>query len=272
MINKPDLKRILFIDDEPTWLDSAKRVLSEAGYAIETTWGVPGGWERLQNESFDLVLADLKKVGLEEATFRDVAQLQTQRGQRVAVMFPTELTTEKTSAIFELGAHDCIDKPYDTSKLLGLVQEQLVKKVASPASAQESPEKQSASVLIIEDDRDWRERLERYLRQEPCQYQISIADGYDVAAKLLRECDFDLVVLDLRLMDSSENFEGMELLDLLKDKTASVVIVSAYGKVEHVKDGFEIHGISGYIPKQYFDPDEYRQTVRKAIRQQCEDR
>ncbi len=272
MINKPDLKHILFIDDEPTWLDSARRILSEAGHVIETTSSVPDGWELLQNESFDLVLADLKKVGLEEATFRDMTQLQTKRGHRVAVMFPTELTTEKTSTIFELGAHDCIDKPYDTSKLLDLVQEQLAKEVALSAYAQEPLEKRSASILIIEDDRDWSNRLERYLSQEPCQYQIKIADGYDVAAKMLRENNFDLIVLDLRLIDSSENFEGMELLGLLKDKTASVIIVSAYGKVEHVKDGFGIHGISGYIPKQYFDPDEYRQAVRKAIRQQCEER
>lgn len=45
----------------------------------------------------------------------------TKREHYVVVMFPTDLTPDKVGEMFTLGAHDCVDKPYESNKLLELV-------------------------------------------------------------------------------------------------------------------------------------------------------
>jgi DNA-binding NtrC family response regulator len=251
-----NVAHILLIGDELNWLGFAKSVFSQARYAVKTTQDVTSGWELLQDEEFELVLVDLKRVEKEETVFQKAAELQTDRNHRIVVMFPTELTPEKVGAVFKLGAHDCVDKQYDQSGLLAIVQKQLA----------ESP----TAVLIIEDDDDWRKRLVRYLSTEPQQYQIQSIGDYSLATGMLRESDFDVIILDLRLVEDGDNFEGMRLLNLLKDKPVAVIIVSAHGTVEHIRDAFKLYGIYDYMPKQHFDPDRYRQAVQEATRQRGE--
>jgi DNA-binding NtrC family response regulator len=245
--------RILIIADELKWLDFASSVLSEAGYVVTTIQNLEDGWELLKDEQFELALIDLNKVKQEASAFQEAARLQAERGHRVAVMFPTELKTEVVATVFKLGAHDCIDKKYDEPGLLASVQGQLDWK--------------PAAVLIVEDDKDWRKRLAYYLRTEP--YQLELAEDHSSAQKMLTERAFDVVVLDLRLVEEGEDFEGMTLLHQMRKKghEIAVIIVSAYGTVEHVRDAFKNLNICDYIAKQHFSPDEYRQAVQKAVRQ-----
>jgi DNA-binding NtrC family response regulator len=251
MSSEPAVRYILFIDDELKWLNFAQTVLSEAGYAVQSVGSVGEAWKILQNRKFDLALVDLKKVGQEAAIFQEAAKLQTERGHRIVVMFPTAPPPDKYGKIFGLGAHDCVDKPYDRSSLLALAAGQLTQKPA---------------ILIVEDDKDWRKRLVHYL--EPESYQLEVADSFSSALDLIKGNLYDVIVLDLRLIEGGEDFEGMKLLHLLKEQgsSVSVIVISAYGTVEQVKEGFQIYDMCKYISKQRFDRDEYRQAVREAIR------
>jgi len=123
-------------------------------------------------------------------------------------------------------------------------------------------------ILIVEDESDWLRRLKNYLADEP--YSIKIAENFQKAANLLRDHVFDTVLVDLRLRHwKRDNFEGMEILKLI-DKVAeeqgtTAIIVSAYGKAQHVREGFKMHGIVDYIDKKELDPEALRQAVRAAV-------
>jgi DNA-binding response OmpR family regulator len=252
-MHKLDQGRVLIVADEPKWLDFASSVLSEAGYVVTTIQNMGSGWELLKDEQFELALVDLNKIKQETPAFQEAARLQAERGHRVAVMFPTELKTDVVATVFKLGAHDCIDKKYDEPGLLASVRGQLAWK--------------PVAVLIVEDDKDWRKRLTYYLRTEP--YQLEVAEDHSTAQEMLTDRAFDVVILDLRLVEEGEDFEGMALLHQMREKghEIAVIIVSAYGTVDHVRDAFKNLNICDYIAKQHFNPDEYRQAVQKAVRQ-----
>ncbi len=272
MTNERTQKRLLLVDDELRWLNFARQILSEAGYVAHTTPSVKDGWELLQQKPFELILVDLKKVEQEMEIFQKITDLQMQRNQFVVTMFPTELTPRKVSEIFELGAHDCVDKQYDETKFLDLINSQFKNKPATGLSAPAYSAKEPLTILIVEDDADWRGRLSDYLESQP--YQIEVAGKYSAAVQLLQKKHFATIVLDLRLVENSNDFAGMKLLKLLQEESLKipVIVVSAYGTVEHVREGFKIYNISDYIPKQHFDKGRYLRTIQKAMDRQHKER
>ena len=125
------------------------------------------------------------------------------------------------------------------------------------------------SILIVEDDGDWRTLLSESIA-DLC--VIRFAENYSAAIELLRAYSFDAVILDLRLEDQDEeNFQGMKILAVLreseteKDWRTSVIIVSAYGTPQQVRESFKIHYLFDYISKQRFDKNAYRDVVRQAM-------
>lgn len=247
--------QVILVDNRSEWLDFGRNVLAEAGYAVQTAQAAADAVNFLEGNRLILTIIDSLTIQEHEASFRRFLQAQSRTRHRVVAAFSTALTPDNAADLFKLGAHDCVDKPYDKTGLLTLVEQQIAESIAK--------------VLIVEDEEDWRKRLVRYLSGEP--YRIEVASDYPSALGLLREQSFDAVVLDLRLVEEDDrNFEGMELLRLLreKDQNVAIIIVSAYGTVEYVREGFKIHGILDYVPKQSFAPDKYRQVVREAIQKQ----
>ena len=125
-----------------------------------------------------------------------------------------------------------------------------------------------SAILIVEDEQDWRTLLSENL--DPC--DVTFAENYAKAINVIKASSFDAIILDLRLEDrDDENFQGMELLALLREKekekdwNTNVIIVSAYGTPQQVREGFKIHCLFDYILKQKFDKREYREIVRQAI-------
>jgi DNA-binding response OmpR family regulator len=250
--------RILLIDDEPDWLKFAAVVLRDDGYLVATAQSVSEA-VRLQQESrFELALLDSHLVEHQPQSFQEVALAPKGKSPPIVIMFATELTTDKMRWGFKLGARDCVDKRYDRRSLLALVQEQFAEGKA--------PTIVEPRILVVEDDEDWGRLLLRYLSDEP--YRLEAVSDYDMALSRLQEEHFDVVVLDLRLVDEDdEDFAGVALLRLLGERCPSttVVVVSAYGTPDHIRNGFRAHGLSDYISKQHFDPQTYREAVREAV-------
>ena len=130
-------------------------------------------------------------------------------------------------------------------------------------------------ILLVEDQREWQVKLKELLQDYL--YSIKVADSLQKASDLLKHHVYDLVLLDLRLKDWEEgNFEGWELMDKLevcrKEKGTQVIIVSAYGEPQHVRDGFKKYHIADYIDKKRLDPQDFQKAVADAIKQAYEER
>jgi len=131
-------------------------------------------------------------------------------------------------------------------------------------------------ILLVEDQREWQVELKNLLLEDH-PYSIKMADSLQKASDLLDHHDYDLVLLDLRLRDwDEENFEGWELmgkLDVFREEQGTqVIIVSAYGQTQHVREGFKKHDIADYIDKKRLDPHEFRKAVADAIEKAYEER
>jgi CheY-like chemotaxis protein len=208
----------------------------------------------LKNNPVELIFADAKQVETNESLFKDIATHQTNLGHRIVVMFPTQLTLERVGTMFKLGAHDCVDKLYDPAGLLDVINNQV---------GQRQP-----GILIVEDDPDWQRRLVHYIKNKG--YHIETASTPDDALTQMEKFSVDLVILDLRLIDESEDFQGIEVLNLIRRQfpEVAIIIVSAYGTVEHMRTGYKVYNIYDYFEKQTFDPDLYHQAVSGVLAKQ----
>jgi DNA-binding NtrC family response regulator len=258
-------QRILLIDEQAGWLDFATRCLAGQGYRAEGFNSLIDGRQFLEAEHCDLVVVDSRLAECEHRTFKEIAKLQTERGGRIIAVFSIELTPRQAGPVFALGAHDCVDKVYENSQLLELVQRQLdrapIDSIPSIRSAQEGRPK----LLVVDDDRDWRKRLVNYLSDEVCDFFT--ADDLPSAIQMIKTQNFDVIVLDLRLIEDGRDYEGMDLMRSLQDhgQAPAAVIVSAHGTVQHLREGLALCSPLVYMEKQSFDPDTYRTIIRKLL-------
>ena len=113
-------------------------------------------------------------------------------------------------------------------------------------------------VLILEDEVSLREILRLIL--EDFNYQVEEAGTLEEARGKLKEGEFDLVLVDLRLPDGS----GMEVVREIKEKTpeTEVIIITAFASTETVKEAFEL-GVYDYVEKP-FNLDDLKLLIRNV--------
>jgi CheY-like chemotaxis protein/glycine cleavage system H lipoate-binding protein len=120
--------RILAVDDEKIVLDSLRKMLTLAGYSIDT---VEDGSEALglvSKRDYDFVFTDLKMPGMDgvEVT-RAVRHLRPDIDVVVITGYATIETAVET---VRYGAMDYIEKPFTEDELLAFVRAALIKRLA----------------------------------------------------------------------------------------------------------------------------------------------
>lgn len=104
------------------------------------------------------------------------------------------------------------------------------------------------TVLVVEDERDIRDLLRRYL--ERAGHAVLTTGTGAEALRLLQDTEPDLVLLDLGLPD----IDGLEVLDAAHRQGTSVIALTARSAVEDRIRGLE-HGADDYVTKP-FSPQE----------------
>jgi len=94
------------------------------------------------------------------------------------------------------------------------------------------------------------------------QFDVSTADGGARAIEFMKEKDFDVVVLDIRMPDIS----GIEVLERIKEinPSSEVAMVTAYAALDTAKHAMR-YGAYDYIEKPFKNPDELREVVRRGV-------
>ena len=100
------------------------------------------------------------------------------------------------------------------------------------------------TVLLVDDDEAFRERLGRALRDRG--YQVRTADGYDAAMQLARTDPPEYAVVDLRMPGRS----GLEVVrDLAQlDPEIRIVMLTGYGSIATAVDAVRLGAVQ-YLPK-----------------------
>ena len=118
--------------------------------------------------------------------------------------------------------------------------------------------KQTARILVVDDEKSMREFLEIMLSQEG--YDVTLAESGRKACQILDKHAFDLVVTDIRMKD----VDGIEVL---KSKAVQpgtrVVLISAFATAETAVEAMK-EGAYDYIPKP-FKVNEFKAIVEEAL-------
>ncbi|MDE2464423.1 MAG: response regulator, partial [Alphaproteobacteria bacterium] len=114
-------------------------------------------------------------------------------------------------------------------------------------------------ILIVEDARDIREPLARYLRQHG--YRATTAADAAAARKLMRVSAIDLVVLDVMMPGE----DGLSLCRSIRETSQiPVILLTARGEEVDRIIGLEM-GADDYIPKP-FSPRELVARIAAVLR------
>lgn len=128
------------------------------------------------------------------------------------------------------------------------------------------------SILVVDDYWNWRDFL-KYLLEEDG-YTVDVASSYVDANNKLGFDAFDIVILDMRLVDAETyNVQGMALLRQIKTQTpkTGAIILTGYPDELHEKKAVTEYGADAYlskVPKETgdFDIEAFLMLVKKLIK------
>jgi two-component system, NtrC family, response regulator HydG len=114
-------------------------------------------------------------------------------------------------------------------------------------------------ILVIDDDRDMRLVLSKYLQK--FSYQVIEATSGKSALETLEKGEPDLILCDFKLGD----MDGTTLLTKIKEKYAHipVIFITGYGDIKIAVEVMRL-GAFDYVTKPLF-PEEILLTIRKAL-------
>jgi len=114
---------LLVIDDEPNILTTVRRALDLEGYQVEVAGSGAAGMAKLAESDVDLVLLDVMMPG--ETGLEVLPKIRAAHPEVSVVMMSGNATIETAVQATKLGAHDFVEKPLSSDKLLLTVQNTL---------------------------------------------------------------------------------------------------------------------------------------------------
>ena len=114
---------LLVIDDEPNILSSLRRALELEGYGVEVAGSGAIGLSKLEERDVDMVLLDVMMPGMNGLDV--LARVREKHPDVSVVMMSGNATIETAVRATKLGAHDFVEKPLSSDKLLLTVQNTL---------------------------------------------------------------------------------------------------------------------------------------------------
>jgi CheY-like chemotaxis protein len=126
-------------------------------------------------------------------------------------------------------------------------------------------------VLVVDDQENWRTALASLLSKEGLTVKTSAS--FEEAVTEITQDTFDLVVLDVRLVDKDVfNIQGLELLQMVKAKEPAPKVIILTGYPESIRDGvLENYGADALVlkvpPGSRFKSQAFREEVHKLLQQ-----
>ncbi len=115
--------RVLVVDDHRQARESMGEALSQSGHQVGCCSSAAEALKRLESETYQCVVTDLKMPGMSGVEF--IVQLQQRRFAGQVVMVTAHATVASAVAAMRHGAFDYIEKPFDVDQLDRLVTEAL---------------------------------------------------------------------------------------------------------------------------------------------------
>lgn len=235
----------LIVDDNIDLAENLREILEDEGWTCETVNSGEAALERLNKQSFDVVITDMKMEGMSGL---DVLRSVSTRWPQTPVIVVTAYTRERTvEAAHQEGAIEVLSKPVDLDTLLDTVKRLIESK---------------SRVLLVEDEDELRSNLVEIF-DIWSNFSVAAVATQQEALSLINENEFDVIIIDIRLPDG----DGIQLAQTIQQRLGSrcpaFLFTSAYAD-EIGKVAKELTGCSRYVLPKPFSPGLLISLVRRA--------
>ena len=171
---------ILIVDDDIEMAETLSDILTELGHHVEIANDGFKAIQKVKAQTFDVVLMDIKMPGINGVeTCKDVKRIQP----KAVVMMMTAYSVEDLVAeALKEGAYGVWFKPVEITQVIELV---------------EHSQEKGALILIVDDDLATCETLTDLLKEKG--YSIAHVSSGEEAKRIVKEKDFDIVFIDVRM-------------------------------------------------------------------------
>jgi two-component system sensor histidine kinase/response regulator len=188
---------ILIVDDDNTNLMMIQAFLLNRGWRSDSVRNGLDALKHLESNSFDLILMDLEKDGIQTTIKLRKTEKQKNLTRTPVIGIVPKLLKADKKRCMDVGMDDFIDKPVSAQAMYDVIEKYLKKK-------------RNQRILVIEDNHAYQKILQNLLMSEG--YHVMIAgDGLE-GLNLARQNKPDLIVLDLLL----PQMNGHEITNMLK--------------------------------------------------------
>jgi DNA-binding NtrC family response regulator len=194
--------RILIVDDELAVRDSMQRWLQMDGYEVVAAEDAAAALRRLEQESFDLLLVDIRMPGMTGVELQH--RLHELRPELPVVIVTAYASVDTAVEVFKRGAVDYLKKPVDPDELSRLVKRTLERSAQSPQSPSEAGPEAVVARSIVGTTALIQRVRERVLRAASCDSPVLLegepGTGHRLIAKTIHEASqrrmFALIPID----------------------------------------------------------------------------
>lgn len=208
---KTDLAaHILVVEDDPDVATLLRMTLVESGYNVDIAYTASQAKQLLAENQYNSITLDIMLPDQNGISFlREMQSNPSTKNLPVVVVSAVADTAKHQLDGGAVGIVAWLEKPINVDKLLAAVQ-QSIRDKALPR------------VLHVEDDPDVHEFIKVLLKDRA---ELVWVTHLAAAKKILKDTNFDLLLLDIGLPDGS----GLELLDIIKQSVPpiSTVVFSA---------------------------------------------
>ncbi|WP_297082960.1 response regulator transcription factor [uncultured Demequina sp.] len=142
--------RVLVVEDEESYRDSLKYLLSREGFEVMLAATGPQGVEAFQRDGADVILLDLMLPGM---SGQDVFRAIRERSDVPVIMVTAKDDQVDKIIGLELGADDYVTKPYSGRELVARIRGLLRRQVQAATGIPDEPERLSVAGLVLDPER-----------------------------------------------------------------------------------------------------------------------
>lgn len=198
---------ILIVDDDMGMTETLSDILTDLGHHVEIANDGFKAIQKVKAQTFDVILMDIRMPGINGVeTYKEIKHTQP----KAAVMMMTAYSLEDLVAeALKEGAYGVWYKPIEIVKVIEFI---------------EHSRKKSALILIVDDDLATCETLTDILKEVG--YSIAYAGSGEEAIKIVKENDFDIAFIDVKMpvMNGLETYLALRKIR----PNIKVVMMTAY--------------------------------------------
>jgi CheY-like chemotaxis protein len=238
---------VLVIEDDPGARDLLTRFLTKEGYRVETAAGGEAGLRLARELHPDIITLDVMMPDKDGWSVLSDLKADPELADIPVVMLTI---VDNKNLGYALGATDYLTKPIQRDRLQAVL-------------AKYCPPSQPATVLVVEDDVETREVVQRLL--EKAGIQVMVAENGRLALERLAEGQPGLILLDLMMPE----MDGFQFIDHVRQHEAwrAIPIVVVTAKDLTAADRLRLNGyVADIIKKDTKGQEELLAEVSKMVK------